>query len=77
MLTEKNRLLFYKNGLILSMVLSAREELLLLIEKLPDSKVEKLLDIAENIELYSDNKLMINFEAITKEDDWVFNELAK
>lgn len=59
------------------MVLSAREELLLLIEKLPDSKVEKLLDIAENIELYSDNKLMINFEAITKEDDWVFNELAK
>lgn len=59
------------------MILSAREELLLLIEKLPDSKVEKLLDIAENIELYSDNKLMINFEAITKEDDWVFNELAK
>lgn len=59
------------------MVLNVREELLLLIEKLPESKVEKLLDIAKNIELYSENKLMNNFDTITKEDDWVFKELAK
>ena len=59
------------------MVLNVKEELLLLIEKLPESKLEKLLDIAENIELYSDNKLMNNFDAITKADDWVFKELAK
>ncbi len=59
------------------MVLNAREELLLLIENLPESKIEKLLDIAENIELYSENKLMTNFDSITKADDWVFKELAK
>jgi len=59
------------------MALNAKEELLLLIEKLPESKVIKLLDIAENIELYSDNNLMSNFESITNVDDWVFKELAK
>ena len=59
------------------MVLSPKEELLQLIEKLPESKVVKLLDIAENMEMYSENKLMSNFDTITKADDWVFKELAK
>lgn len=63
------------------MVLSAREELLLLIEKLPESKVEKVLDIVKQENNTSDKFIYDNLtdgiESIMDKHDGLLKRLAQ
>lgn len=62
------------------MTLSPREELHQLIDKLPESKVEELLDIAKDeskSEPFISDNLLSEIEIIFKEDANLLNRLAQ